>query len=58
VLIDFLCTVQGGELCAGGDAADVSWAGESELDGYKLERPALDVIGKAFSLKSRIPRSG
>src|ERR1051326_8794685 len=31
VLIDFLCTVEGGELRAGGDAADVSWAGESEL---------------------------
>src|SRR4029077_20392829 len=40
VLIDFLCTLQGGELHAGGDAADVRWAGESELAEYKLEQPA------------------
>src|ERR1051325_7459341 len=28
VLVDFLCTVIGGELRAGGDAADVKWAAE------------------------------
>lgn len=50
VLIDFLCTVQGGELRAGGDAADVVWAGENELAQYKLEMPAMQVIRKAFSL--------
>jgi 8-oxo-dGTP diphosphatase len=48
VLIDFLCTVQGGKLCAGGDAADVRWAKESELAEYKLEQPAVEVISKAF----------
>jgi 8-oxo-dGTP diphosphatase len=48
VLIDFLCTVEGGELHAGGDAADVRWAGESELGGYKLEQLALKVIIKAL----------
>jgi 8-oxo-dGTP diphosphatase len=48
VLIDFLCTVHGGELCAGGDAADVRWAGESQLAEFKLEQPAVDVIKKAF----------
>lgn len=48
VLIDFLCTVEGGELCAGSDAADVHWAGECELGKYKLEQPALGVIRKAF----------
>jgi 8-oxo-dGTP diphosphatase len=48
VLIDFLCTVQGGELRAGGDAADVRWAGENELAEYKLEHPAVEVIRKAF----------
>lgn len=49
VLIDFLCAVQDGELRAGGDAADVRWAAESELSGYKLEAPAMQVIRKAFS---------
>jgi 8-oxo-dGTP diphosphatase len=58
VLIDFLCTVKGGELRAGGDAADACWAGENELGKFKLEQPALEVIRKAFALKSRIPRSG
>ena len=48
VLIDFLCSVKGGELRAGGDAADARWASESELAEYKLEKPALGVIGKAF----------
>jgi 8-oxo-dGTP diphosphatase len=48
VLIDFLCEVQGGELCAGGDAADVAWASEKELGNFKLEQTAVDVIGKAF----------
>jgi len=48
VLIDFLCRVQGGNLRAGGDAADVRWAGENELAEYKLERPAVEVIRKAF----------
>ena len=48
VLIDFLCVVKGGELRAGGDAADVCWAKENELEKYKLEQPALEVIRKAF----------
>lgn len=58
VLIDFLCTVQGGELRAGGDAADACWAGESELAEFKVEAPAIEVVRKGFSLKSRIPRNG
>jgi len=53
VLIDFLCHVAGGELRAGGDAADVAWASEGELEKYRLEGPALSVIKKA--LLSNIP---
>ncbi len=49
VLIDFLCHVTGGELRAGGDAAEVAWAREEDLEKYKLEKPALDVIGRALS---------
>ena len=48
VLIDFLCTAEGGELHAGGDAADVAWVKEGELGKFKLERLALEVIRKAF----------
>ncbi len=38
VLIDFLCTREGGKLRAGGDAADVAWASEKELGKFKLEQ--------------------
>ena len=48
VLIDFLCTVESGELRAGGDAADVRWVTAEELANFKLESPALAVIRKAF----------
>lgn len=50
VLIDFLCTCNGGELRAGGDAAEVAWAAEEELDGFQLEKITLEVIRKAFRL--------
>lgn len=54
VLVDFLCRMTGGELRAGGDAAEVAWASAEELEKYKLEKPARDVIGKAlFFPKSR-----
>lgn len=49
VLVDFLCRIKGGELRAGSDAAEVGWADESELEKYKLAKPARDVIGKAFA---------
>jgi ADP-ribose pyrophosphatase YjhB (NUDIX family) len=48
VLIDFLCAVEGGELHAGGDAADIRWASENQLAKFKLEQPAVEVIRKAF----------
>jgi 8-oxo-dGTP diphosphatase len=48
VLIDFLCIVKGGELHAGGDAADVRWVTQSEFEKYQLEQPAIEVIRKAF----------
>jgi 8-oxo-dGTP diphosphatase len=48
VLIDFLCRVIGGELRAGGDAADAAWASEDGLEKFNLEAPALQVIQKGF----------
>jgi ADP-ribose pyrophosphatase YjhB (NUDIX family) len=51
VLVDFLCRVvePTAKPRAGGDAAEVAWAGERELDKYKLEKPALGVIAKGFA---------
>jgi ADP-ribose pyrophosphatase YjhB (NUDIX family) len=49
VLVDFVCQLRGGELRAGGDAAEVAWAGKDELARFRLEAPAMQVIMKAFS---------
>src|SRR5215831_18246153 len=35
VLVDFVCRVRGGELRAGGDAAEVAWAAENELAPFR-----------------------
>lgn len=48
VLVDFLCSVRHGELQSGGDAAEAVWANRAELEKFKLEKPAIEVIRKAF----------
>ena len=53
VLIDFLCAVKGGELHAGSDAGDVRWVRENELGKFKLEKPAREVIRRAFTAETR-----
>lgn len=53
VLVDFLCTVVAGELRAGTDAAEVEWAAEDEVEKYKLEKTAVEVITKAFAQARR-----
>jgi 8-oxo-dGTP diphosphatase len=49
VLVDFLCRVREGQLRAGSDAADVVWVRQGELEDYKLEKPAMEVIRKGFA---------
>ena len=51
VLVDFLCSRRGGELRAGGDASEVSWAAEEALSKYHLEQVAIDVIRKALDCR-------
>ncbi|HLW55417.1 MAG TPA: NUDIX domain-containing protein [Candidatus Angelobacter sp.] len=53
VLVDFLCRVREGKLNAGADAAEAEWAEKSDLGKFRLERPALDVIAKAFAKSGR-----
>jgi len=48
VLVDFLCRVRSGELHSGADAAEAEWANVDQLEKYKLEKPALNVIRRAF----------
>jgi 8-oxo-dGTP diphosphatase len=49
VLIDFLCHARGGRLQAGGDAREAVWAGANGLANFGLEKPAIEVIRKAFA---------
>jgi ADP-ribose pyrophosphatase YjhB (NUDIX family) len=52
VLIDFLCRPLGGELRAGGDAADVRWVTLEELGCLKMADSARRVITKALKTSS------
>ena len=58
VLVDFLCTIVDGEVCAGSDAAEVAWAGEDELEKFKLETKAMEVIQKSFAMLAQHDQSG
>ena len=53
VLADFLCSIRGGELRAGGDATEVAWAGEDDLEKFQLDKLAVEVIRKAFATARR-----
>jgi 8-oxo-dGTP diphosphatase len=50
VIIDYLCTYVGGELCAGGDADDARWVTSEELERYDIRRTAIDVIRKGLDM--------
>jgi len=50
VLVDWICTVSGGELAAGDDATDVCWARRGDLAQYALAEFTLDAIEKAFAM--------
>jgi mutator protein MutT len=48
VLIDFACRLIGGELKAGGDAAQAKWVTSDELYGHEVADTARKVIVKAL----------
>ena len=51
VLIDFVCHVTGGTLCAASDAEEVQWVERGQLqNGYRLAPVTIAVIEKAFRL--------
>jgi ADP-ribose pyrophosphatase YjhB (NUDIX family) len=54
VLIDYLCTVKGGEARAGSDAAGIAWLRRGELENFSLTEGAAQVIRKAFDAAARI----
>jgi 8-oxo-dGTP diphosphatase len=50
VLVDWICTVSGGELRAGDDATDVCWARRGDFAKYALAEFTVDAIEKAFTM--------
>jgi 8-oxo-dGTP diphosphatase len=50
VIVDYLCERVSGEPRAGGDALDVAYAREEELERFHLTETALRVLRKAFAM--------
>lgn len=50
VLVDWICTVSGGELCAGDDALEVCWARRDDLARFELADFTRNAIEKAFTM--------
>ena len=48
VLIDYVCRITGGTLCAGDDVCRVEWVRRSELGKLQITEGTLGVIEKAF----------
>jgi 8-oxo-dGTP diphosphatase len=53
VIVDYLCERIAGESRAGGDATDVAFAAEDDLDRFQLTPTATRVLRKAFALYRR-----
>lgn len=56
VLVDFLCTLIGGELKAGGDAAEAQWFTEEEVAKLSLPEDTAEVIRKGVECLTVFPR--
>ena len=50
VIIDYLCTCSGGDLCAADDAEDAAWVAADDLDAYGVNEHAARVIRKGLAL--------
>jgi 8-oxo-dGTP diphosphatase len=48
IILDYLCELRGGTLCAGSDALEFAWAREEELVKFDLTLAATRVLRKAF----------
>jgi 8-oxo-dGTP diphosphatase len=48
VLIDYVCRVTGGTLCAGDDVSHVEWVAPGALAAMRITEGTLEVIEKAF----------
>jgi 8-oxo-dGTP diphosphatase len=48
VLVDFVCSAEGGELKAASDVSEACWAARDDLERFVLRPDTLRVIEKAF----------
>ena len=53
VIVDYLCERISGEPRAGGDATDVAYAREEELDSFHLTDTVLRILRKAFATERK-----
>ncbi|HLY18674.1 MAG TPA: NUDIX hydrolase [Bryobacteraceae bacterium] len=53
VLIDYICRVTGGKLCAADDASRVDWVPRGKLSAYPITTGTLPVIEKGFREQQR-----
>ena len=56
VIVDFLCTVIGGELCAGDDAEAVAWVSGDEAEAYGVNEHALRVLRRGLDRAAALAR--
>jgi ADP-ribose pyrophosphatase YjhB (NUDIX family) len=50
VIIDYLCSCTGGDLCAGDDAEDAVWVTSEELEQFDIRSSAVAVIRKGLAM--------
>lgn len=53
VLVDYICRVVGGELCAGDDVCAVEWVRRRDLPSLQITEGTLAVIEKGFRERRR-----
>ena len=62
VIVDYVCTLEGGTLRAGSDAADAAWVPVADLDRYDVPEEArrviLDVFQREMTGLSKNPDPG
>ncbi len=56
VLIDYLCRVTGGNLCAASDCARAEWVPRRRLAEYRITEGTVPVIEKAFENRGKYKR--
>lgn len=57
VLVDYLCRVTGGELCAATDVSDVRWIVPEEIESYGVREATIGVLRKGFAAVKKAHRS-